>query len=97
MFIIILQNGIFSNNTEYVSPTLELNYQATQKIGVSGSGGFALAGRNILASPNWSMGVYFKLRLLGKNYVMKRKKVLHKWGTFFESKILMGFYNFASS
>ena len=57
----VVQNGIFSNNTEYISPTLELNYQATEKMGISGSGGFALAGRNILASPNWSLGVYFKL------------------------------------
>lgn len=56
-----IQNGIFSNNTEYISPTLELNYQATEKIGISGSGGFALAARNILASPNWSLGVYLKL------------------------------------
>jgi len=52
------QNGVFSNNTEYVSPTLELNYQATKKIGVSVSGGFALSGRNILAAPNWSIGAY---------------------------------------
>jgi protein XagA len=55
------QNGIFSNNTEYISPTLELNYQITDKIGVSGSGGFAFTGRNILASPNWSLGAYLKL------------------------------------
>lgn len=55
------QNGIFSNNTEYFSPTLELNYQITKKIGISGSGGFALAGRNILAAPNWSLGAYVKL------------------------------------
>lgn len=52
------QNGIFSNNTEYFSPTLELNYQIAKKIGISGSGGFALAGRNILAAPNWSLGAY---------------------------------------
>ncbi len=57
----VVQNGIFSNNTEYVSPTIELNYQWTEKIGVSGSGGFAFAGKNILASPNWSLGVYMKL------------------------------------
>ncbi len=56
-----VQNGIFSNNTEYISPTVELNYQWTDKWGISASGGFALAGRNILASPNWSLGVYMKL------------------------------------
>lgn len=55
------QNGIFSNNTEYVSPTVELNYQWTEKLGLSVSGGFAATGRNILASPNWSAGVYLKL------------------------------------
>ena len=57
----VVQNGVFSNNTEYLSPTVELNYQAPEKIGISGSGGFALAGRNILAAPNWSLGVYLKL------------------------------------
>lgn len=56
-----IQNGIFNNNTEYFSPTLELNYQATEKWGISGSGGFAFGARNILAAPNWSMGVYVKL------------------------------------
>ncbi len=55
------QNGIFSNNTEYISPTLELNYQATEKFGVSASMGTALAARNILASPNFIFGVYLKL------------------------------------
>jgi protein XagA len=55
------QNGIFSNNTEYVSPTLELNYQVAEKWGVSGSGGFAFSGKNILAAPNWSVGLYLKL------------------------------------
>lgn len=56
-----IQNGIFSNNTEYISPTVELNYQWTEQWGISGSGGFAFAGKNILASPNWSIGVYLKL------------------------------------
>lgn len=56
-----VQNGIFSNNTEYVSPTIEFNYQWTDKWGVSVSGGFAFSGKNILASPNWGLGVYLKL------------------------------------
>lgn len=56
-----VQNGVFSNNTEYVSPTIELNYQMTDKLGLSGSGGFAFSGQNILAAPNWGLGVYLKL------------------------------------
>ncbi len=55
------QNGVFSNNTEFISPSLELNYQVTEKIGVSGSIATALAARNILASPNFGVGVYLKL------------------------------------
>ena len=57
----VIQNGVFSNNTEYVSPTLELNYQLTEKIGLSGSGGFAFSAQNILAAPNWGFGVYLKI------------------------------------
>lgn len=57
----IVQNGIFSNNTEFISPSLELNYQLTEKIGVTGSIATALAARNILASPNFGVGVYMKL------------------------------------
>lgn len=55
------QNGVFSNNTEYVSPAIEINYQINDRLGISGSGGFALSGQNILASPNWGVGVYVKL------------------------------------
>jgi protein XagA len=58
----VADNGIFSNNTEYISPALELGYQCTEKIGVSAFGGFAFSGRNILASPNWGVGVYLKLQ-----------------------------------
>jgi hypothetical protein len=36
-----VQNGIFSNNTEYFSPTAEVNYQWTGHLGLSLSGGFA--------------------------------------------------------
>ncbi len=57
----ITQSGIFSNNTEFISPSFELNYQITEKVGVSASIATALAARNILASPNLGFGVYLKL------------------------------------
>ncbi len=57
----VVQNGVFSNNTEYFSPALELNYQVTDQIGISASGAFAFSGQNILAAPNWGLGVYLKL------------------------------------
>ncbi len=55
------ENGIFSNNTEYISPALELAYDIKPNWGVTASGAFAVAGKNILASPMWGVGVYFKL------------------------------------
>jgi hypothetical protein len=57
----VVQNGVFSNNVEFISPALELNYQLTEKVGISGSMAIALAASNILASPNFGLGVYLKL------------------------------------
>jgi len=56
----VADNGIFSNNTEYVSPMIEIGYALTEAWGISASTGFAFAGRNILASPNFGAGVYCK-------------------------------------
>jgi hypothetical protein len=57
----VVQNGVFANNIEFISPALELNYQLTDKVGVSASMATALAARNILAAPNFGIGVYLKL------------------------------------
>ncbi|MCZ8215129.1 MAG: hypothetical protein O9262_02770 [Cyclobacteriaceae bacterium] len=57
---LVADNGIFSNNTEYISPSVELAYAVKKNWGVSASAGFALAGRNILASPNLGVGIYLK-------------------------------------
>lgn len=54
-------NGIFSNNIEYVAITPELSYQWTEKYGVTGSVGFAASGKRVLASPSYSLGIFFKL------------------------------------
>lgn len=58
---LVADNGIFSNNTEYVSPSLEFAYAVGKTWGVSASAGFAVAGKNILASPNLGVGIYLKL------------------------------------
>lgn len=57
---LVADNGIFSNNTEYVSPSVELAYVVNKKWGVSALAGFALAGRNILAAPNLGVGIFVK-------------------------------------
>lgn len=58
----VADNGIFSNNTEYISPGIELGYTLNRGFGLVASAGFAVAGRNILASPNLSVGVFCKVK-----------------------------------
>lgn len=54
-------NGIFSNNIEYLAFTPEVAYQFNDKYGVSASVGTAFNGRRVLASPNYSIGVFMNL------------------------------------
>ena len=54
-------NTIFSNNTEYLSIAPEFNYRLGDSLGVSASAAFALSGQNVLASPNYSLGVFLNL------------------------------------
>jgi hypothetical protein len=39
---------------------IEIGYALNDKWGISGSAGFAFSGKNILASPNFGIGVYLK-------------------------------------
>lgn len=57
----VVQNGVFNNNMEFVSPSIEVNYQFNKRLGISASGAFAFSGQNILAAPNWGLGVYYNL------------------------------------
>lgn len=57
----VAQNGVFSNNTGFVSPAIELNYLLTDKIGITSSAAFALSGKNILAAPNFGFGLFVNL------------------------------------
>jgi hypothetical protein len=52
--------GLFSNNVEYISPGLELLYFIKPKIGVSFRAAGAYSGKNVLASPSYSIGVFSK-------------------------------------
>jgi protein XagA len=54
-------NGLFSNNVEFVSPQVGLTYQFGAKYGISVLAGGAVMGRNVLAAPAMSVGVYAKL------------------------------------
>jgi hypothetical protein len=57
-------NGLFSNNVEYTSPQLALSYEHRQKWGITAQIAGAVSGRNVLAAPAISVGIYVKT---GKN------------------------------
>lgn len=54
-------NGIFSNNIEFLGITPEVNYFITDNIGASVAVGFAPYGKRVLASPSYSIGVFYTL------------------------------------
>ncbi|MFZ4633209.1 MAG: hypothetical protein ACOYNO_03275 [Saprospiraceae bacterium] len=53
-------NGLFANNVEYLSPQLGLAYEFNAHWGVSVNVGGAVQGRNALAAPAFTGGVYAK-------------------------------------
>ncbi len=60
--VVSINNGVFSNNTEYLSPGAELAYQIKNGLGVSLSYYTAVSGRNVLAAPSVSGGLVYVLK-----------------------------------
>lgn len=54
-------NGVFSNNVEYISYGAEIAYDIKEKFGVSLAGFSAFSAKRILAAPQCSAAVYYKL------------------------------------
>lgn len=54
-------NGIFANNTEFVLLGPQLIYQFNPQWGLDVGAAFAVYGRNILATPNYGLGLFYKL------------------------------------
>ena len=52
--------GVFGNNIEYLIVSPELVYSFNEKFGLSGNTGIALSGRQVLASPSYSAGLFWK-------------------------------------
>ncbi len=55
-------NGLFANNVEYTSPQLGLAYERKGQWGLSAMVAGAVQGRNVLAAPSVSVGVYWKMK-----------------------------------
>ncbi|HAP62434.1 MAG TPA: hypothetical protein DCR93_24040, partial [Cytophagales bacterium] len=56
-----VNNGIFSNNLEYLVVSPAIAWQVGKSWGVTADAGFALRGERILADPSYSVGVYLDL------------------------------------
>ncbi|MEM8895879.1 MAG: hypothetical protein AAGC88_14955 [Bacteroidota bacterium] len=54
-------NGVFSNNIEYLAITPEILYNVNGKFGVTASIGGAAFGNRLLAAPNFIAGIYWNL------------------------------------
>ncbi|MFN7118360.1 MAG: hypothetical protein ACK4TA_16295 [Saprospiraceae bacterium] len=54
-------NGLFGNNVEFLSPQLFVAYEHQQKIGFMAQVNGAVSGRNVLAAPMISAGIYLKM------------------------------------
>jgi len=54
------QGSLFANNIEYLSPSLDLNYQINTKIGLSAAVAGAIYGKNVLRAPNYNFGVFIE-------------------------------------
>ncbi len=54
-------NGVFSNNIEYLSFTPEVLYNINGKFGVTAAVGMAAFGKRLLAAPNFMGGIYWNL------------------------------------
>ncbi len=54
-------SGVFGNNVEYVSFGPEVSYTFKENFGAVASVAFASSGQNLLAAPNYGVGVFLKL------------------------------------
>lgn len=52
--------GVFGNRVEYLGISPEISYSANDNFGVAFGAGFAAYGKNLLASPSFSIGIYLK-------------------------------------
>lgn len=56
-----VNNGIFSNNLEFIYPTLEIGYSFSKKFGATALAGYPLTGKNVLKAPSFSGVIFYKI------------------------------------
>lgn len=62
-----VNNGIFSNNLEYLLPALEIAWFFPNNFGISAYANQALKGQNVLNGPGYGVGIFYQLKKTTKS------------------------------
>lgn len=57
-----VNNGIFSNNLEYLLPSLEVGWFFPNNFGISAYASHVLRGQNVLDAPGFGAGIFYQLK-----------------------------------
>lgn len=57
-----VNNGIFSNNLEYLLPSLEIGWFFPNNLGISAYANHVLQGQNVLNGPGYGIGLFYQLK-----------------------------------
>jgi hypothetical protein len=57
-----VNNGIFSNNLEYLIPALEFGWFFPNNLGISAYANQVLNGKNVLDGPGYGLGIFYQLK-----------------------------------
>lgn len=57
-----VNNGIFSNNLEYLLPSLEVGWFFPNNFGISAYTSHVLRGQNVLDAPGFGVGIFYQLK-----------------------------------
>lgn len=57
-----VSNGIFSNNLEYLLPSLEVGWFFPNNFGISAYANHAIRGQNVLNAPGFGAGIFYQLK-----------------------------------
>lgn len=57
-----VSNGIFSNNLEYLLPSLEIGWFFQNNFGISAYANHVIQGQNVLNGPGYGIGLFYQLK-----------------------------------
>jgi hypothetical protein len=64
-----VSNGIFSNNLEYLLPSLEIGWFFQNNFGISAYSNYVIRGQNVLNGPGYGIGIFYQLKKNTLTYI----------------------------